>query len=267
MPRLPALRLLRPLLALLALLPSRPAAAQETASDPHAVQPERPTVATHAFTVAPGWVEIEAGLEWDRYRNRADGIAGPVVIKIGLAQRLQLDLDGVLLRAPGGGRAGFGDLALGLKWHVLHGTPLLSDFAVVASVKAPTAPTSNGLGTGTTDVTLVLVSSHELGPISMDLNFGYTRRSGSGARAPRVASLWTAAFGGPLIGALGWVAELYGYPGTAGPEGAAPIVALLGGPSLLVHPWLHLDAGIIVPIAGPQPGAVYAGGVWNVGRL
>src|ERR1700688_2765409 len=29
-----------------------------TARDPHSVQPERPTVATHAGTVAPGWVEL-----------------------------------------------------------------------------------------------------------------------------------------------------------------------------------------------------------------
>ncbi len=267
MPGLPGLRLLRPLLALLVLLVSRPGAAQETASDPHAVQPERPTVATHAFTVAPGWVEIEAGLEWDRYRDRTDGFTGPVVLKIGLAPRLQLDLDGVVLRPPGGGRAGLGDLAIGIKWHALRGAPVLGDFALVATVKAPTAPTAGGLGSGTTDASLVVVSSHELGPVSMDLNLGYTRRSGPGTRAPRAASLWTAAFGGPVAGALGWVAELYGYPGTAGPAGAAPIVALLGGPSLLVRPWLHLDAGIIVPVQGPQPGAVYAGGVLNVGKL
>jgi len=35
--------------------------------DPHEAQPERPTVATHAGTVAPGWVEFEAGSEFDRY--------------------------------------------------------------------------------------------------------------------------------------------------------------------------------------------------------
>ena len=33
----------------------------DTAKDPHAAQPERPTVATHAGTVARGWFEIETG--------------------------------------------------------------------------------------------------------------------------------------------------------------------------------------------------------------
>src|SRR5437764_1362781 len=49
------------------------AEAQEPPFDPHAVQPERPTVATHAGTVAPGWSEIEAGIERDRYADGSHG--------------------------------------------------------------------------------------------------------------------------------------------------------------------------------------------------
>jgi hypothetical protein len=138
---------------------------------------------------------------------------------------------------------------------------------VIPSLKLPTAPTASGLGTGTTDVGLLLISSHQLGPVSMDLNVGYTRRSGDGTRAPRNASLWTASFGGPVLSGLGWTAEVYGFPGTSGAAGTPAIVALLGGPTLLVRAWLALDAGVIVPLAGPQPRALYAGGVWNIGRL
>lgn len=29
--------------------------------------------------------------------------------------------------------------------------------------------------------------------------------------------------------------------------------------------WLVLDAGVIVPVAGPQPHAVYMGATYNVG--
>lgn len=60
---------------------------------------------------------------------------------------------------------------------------------------------------------------------------------------------------------------MYGYPGTAGPAGAAPIVAALAGPTLSLRSWLAVDGGVIVPITGPQPRAVYAGVVWNVGHL
>ena len=101
----------------------------------------------------------------------------------------------------------------------------------------------------------------------MDLNVGYTRRSSNGTLAPRSASVWTASFGGPAHGALGWVGELYGYPATSGPAGAPPIVALLAGPTLQVRRWLTLDGGVIAPITGPQPRALYLGVVYNVGRL
>src|SRR5215467_14475818 len=62
------------------LLPSA-VRAQTPPPDPHAAQPERPTVATHAGTVAPGWVEIEAGAELDRYDGDVSGLAVPVVTK------------------------------------------------------------------------------------------------------------------------------------------------------------------------------------------
>lgn len=256
-----------PLAATVALLAAAVAAAQEPPRDPHAVQPERPTVATHAYTVAPGWLEIEAGVELDRYPDGSWGATAPVVLKIGLASRLQLDLDGAVLHPPQGGTTGIGDLAVGLKWRVLDGAPLLGDFSVLPSLKVPTASAASGLGTGTTDVGLLLISSHQLGPISLDINLGYTRRDGANTRAPRSASLWTVSFGGSVVAGLGWTAEVYGYPGTSGPAGQAPIVAFLVGPTLLARSWLALDAGVIVPVSGPQPRALYAGGVWNMGRL
>jgi len=255
-----------PLLAVLWPLAAA-AAAQEAPRDPHAVQPERPTVATHAYTVAPGWLEIEAGLEFDRYADHASGGSAPVVFKVGLRSHLQLDLDASLVRPAAGTGFGVGDLAVALKWRLADRAPIVGDFAVIPSLKLPTAPTASGLGTGTTDVGLVLVSSRQIGPVELDLNVGYTHRSGPEAYAPHTATLWTASFGGPVSGGLGWTAELYGYPATAGPAGAASIVALLGGPTLLVRPWLAFDAGVIVPLTGPQPTAFYCGTVYNVGRL
>jgi hypothetical protein len=84
---------------------------------------------------------------------------------------------------------------------------------------------------------------------------------------PTSATLWTVSFGGPLAGPVGWVAECYGLPATPGPAGLASIVALLGGPTLAVRTWLAFDAGVIIPVTGPQLRALYAGGVYNVGQL
>src|SRR5690242_20846335 len=60
--------------------------ADSTAPDPHAVQPERPTVATHAYTVAPGWVEIETGVERDDAGGGATALGIPTEVKVGLTR-------------------------------------------------------------------------------------------------------------------------------------------------------------------------------------
>lgn len=235
--------------------------------DPHAVQPERPTVATHAYTVAPGWAEIETGVERDRYPG-THVLTVPTVLKLGVGTREQLDVSvsGIHGTPDGATGTGLGDVSAGLKLHVLDAAPILGDVAVQPSLKLPTGSTRDGFGTGTTDVSLLLISSHQFGPAELDVNVGATRRSGDGANAPTTASLWTAAIGFPLAGAMGWTAELYGYPGTGGPAGSAPIVAVLTGPTFGVREWLAMDAGFIAPIAGPQPHALYAGLVWNMGR-
>jgi hypothetical protein len=240
-------------------------AAAQKPDDPHAVQPERPTVATHAGTVAPGWIEIETGVEHDRFEPTVSQTLTPTVVKIGLVSHVQLDLFGSAVRNAAG--TGFGDAGVAVKWRVADDAPFFGDIALQPAVKFPSGSADRGTGTGTTDASLLLISSHDLGAVSMDINVGYTRRSGNGSIAPQNASLWTISFGGPAAGALGWTVECYGYPGTSGAGGSAPIVALLGGPTILVQPWLAFDAGLIVPLTGPQPHALYAGGVYNVGRL
>src|SRR5919201_3883604 len=87
-----------------------------TVRDPHAVQPERPTIATHAGTVARGWIELEEGGEWDRFDDGTRGFVAPTNLKIGLASRAQLNVLVNLVRdrrtnAP----LLFGDLAIGVK--------------------------------------------------------------------------------------------------------------------------------------------------------
>ena len=75
----------------LAPVPRVAPAASET-GEPHTVQPERPTIATHAHTVAPGWVEVESGLERDHFADASRGLTGSLVAKVGLARRLQLNV-------------------------------------------------------------------------------------------------------------------------------------------------------------------------------
>lgn len=239
-----------------------------TARDSRSVQPERPTIATHAGTVARGFLELEEGGEWDKAPDGSRTFLAPTNLKIGLGSRAQLNLLVNIIsdRAIGGGFFAAGDITVGVKYRIVDDDPILGDFAVLPAIKLPTASRS-GAGTGTTDFSLLLISSHQLGPVAMDLNVGQTRRSGNGTSAPKTAGIWTASFGWPVSGPFGATAEIFGYPRTTGPLGTKGTAALLIGPTYLARAWLALDAGIIAPITGPQPRAIYTGFVWNLGCI
>jgi hypothetical protein len=106
-----------------------------------------------------------------------------------------------------------------VKWRLLDDAPILGDFAILPSIKAPTGSIARGTGTNTTDASFLLISSHDLNGIAMDLNAGITRRSGQwGGRSSHGDGVDRVVRRG-LAGNVGWVAELFGYPGTGGPAG------------------------------------------------
>ena len=230
---------------------------------PRSVQPERPSVATPAGTVAMGFAEIETGVESDRISDGTHATQIPTLLKLGLSKRTQLAV-ALPVSSATDVALGQGDVTVGLKWRVAENRPSIQDVAILPSVKFPTG---GARGTGTTDVSVLLINSRTVGPVGVDLNVGMTWRSGDGSQSPQTSTLWAAAAGIPLRGAFGWALECYGLPGTSGPSGSAPIVALLTGPTWVLRPELALDAGIIVPLTGPQPRAIYLGMVANVGRL
>jgi hypothetical protein len=155
---------------------------------------------------------------------------------------------------------------VGLKWRLLDQNPVLGDFPILPVVKFATGSADRGTGSGTRDLGVTVISSHELGPVAMDLNVAYNRLGASTYASGSDAALWTASFGVPVAGRLSWVVELFGAPTIDG-SGAPSTAALLTGPTFLLHPTLDVDAGIIAPFRGDRPNAVYAGLVWNVGQL
>jgi hypothetical protein len=224
--------------------------------DPHAVQPERPTVATHAGTVAPGWFEFETGVERDHFDRSASVFSTPTVFKFGIAPRAQLSLGGSVVSNDAG--TGSGDLFVGVKLRLLEDAPVVGDFAILPSITFPTGSPRLGFGSGQRQGGLLLISSHEFGGVAMDINLGYDAPHGW----PSHASLWTISFGGPIRGRLGWTLEGFGFN-----EDGGRTAAILAGPTYQPAKWLSFDTGLIVPLHGSQPHALYAGAVCNVGRF
>ena len=232
-------------------------------SNPRAAMPERPTVATHAFTVAPGYLELETGAERDANRDGTVAWSTPTVLKIGLASRAQAGLFASLVGPPGA-RTSIGDLAAGIKYRPADDLQIVGALGVLPIVKFPTGDDAHG--TRTTDVSVIVISSHKFGDAALDVNVGYTRRSGDGSRAPKDATGWTVSGGLPLGGDAGLALEVFGYPRTTGAAGAPSSIALLGGPTWQLGESTVIDAGVIVRLQGPQANAVYAGVTRNLGR-
>jgi len=233
--------------------------------DPHAAIPERPTVATHAYTIAPGWTELESGLELDRL-GTAHVFSTPTTLKLGLASHLQVEMSAAWIRLSDSATvSGAGDLLLALKWRIADSLPVIGDFAIQPAVRIPTG--SDAIGAHAVVGSLLLISSQHYGPVEVDANLGWFTRLSERGDAPYTATLWTVSAGTPVHGALGWTAEVFGFPGTHGAAGTAPYVGFLTGPTFTVREWLVLDAGGIIPLSGPQAHAFYAGLTWNLGRL
>lgn len=219
--------------------------------------------------MAPGYVEIEVGLQGIHPAPGSSRLDAPGLVKIGMSAHVQLDVfvDWSRTRVGQQTGSGVGDTALGLKWRVLDEAPVLGDFAVQSTVKLATGSVAQATGTGTTDLNVLLISSHATGPLSLDVNVGYTYRSGNGSLAPKHATLWTISPAFTLFGRLGWTAEVFGYPAARGTGGHAPEVGMTTGPTLVLNPSVVIDAGAVINVWGLGANAVYVGLTWNVGRL
>ncbi|HEX9107239.1 MAG TPA: hypothetical protein VF832_08420, partial [Longimicrobiales bacterium] len=145
------------LLAMLGALAAQRAAAQDSIPDWRVAQPERPTVATHAYAVAPGVLEIEAGVAALRPAGGAETDV-PLVAKFGMAPRAQLEVQwGWTHRreppipAPPGLPAaiqqdetnGLIDVAFALKLRLLENAPLLANLSMQPSLKLPSGSSAS----------------------------------------------------------------------------------------------------------------------------
>ena len=231
-------------------------AAPVSAQSPREANPERPTYATHAYAVAPGYLEVEQGLSVRGVSSYADGTSWDVAVKVGVTPNLQAEVFGPFY-ARGAGGGGVGDLGLALK--VRGDLSRRVAIALVPAVTAPTGSGAKGLGAGRALGAATAVLSADLpASLHVDLNAG---PAGVGAGTPQwfFSSSWSWS-----PGRLGLTAECFAYtPGAAGPR----FEGILGAFTARVAPWVVLDAGGVRRIASGSPNSLFVGLTTNLGRV
>ena len=231
------------------------AGASAAAQSPRAANPERPTFATHAYAVAPGYAELEQGLAARGSTSLREQTSWDVNLKLGVSRHVQVGLFGPLYARTSAG-AGVGDLGVAVKLR----TDLSSRAAValVPSLTAPTGSEARGLGAGRALAGLVGVISADLPGVHVDVNAG-PQAIGAGA-----AQWFMSLSGSRTLGRAGVTGELFQF--TAG--GAGPRLAgVLGAVTIRLAEWAVLDAGGAAGATAATPDQVFVGITTNLGRL
>ncbi len=225
------------------------------AQSPRMANPERPTYATHAYAVAPGYVELEQGVSATGISSLAEGTVWSMALKLGITPSLQAEFFGPLYaRTPSGG--GVGDLGLSLKFRTdLSGK---SAVALIPAATAPTGSVAKGLGAGQALGSLTAVYSVDLpASVHVDLNAG---PAGLGAGTVQWFFSASGSWGGSTIGVT---AECFDFtPGAAGPR----LAGLLGALTVRVAPWAVMDAGGQWGTTRSSPNALFLGVTTNLGK-
>ena len=186
----------------------------------------------------------------------------PIAIRFAVSSRvlLEADIDAVVSqRATGEGRAtGFGDCQFGIQTVLFHEHEASPGVALAYYIKAPTASSSKGLGTGRVDHELTALVSKTFDKTTLDFNAiyllaGRTSRNGhasSGQGAFAVSEGLTKRFG--VQG------EVSGFSRNDEQTGAMVSLAVL---TCQVNERLVLDAGVRFGLTHGAPSSGFVAGM------
>lgn len=220
------------------------------ADDSPSVTPYRPSVSTPAALSAPGWLEIEAGVQNSRGDDPLRRASLPYTLKLAFTPDwgIRIGGDAIVRQAGADGSTliGGGDTAMVLKrrFAVSEG----SAFGLELGIKLPTARA--GLGSGHPDVGVNGIYSSDFAENwHADINVIATRIGDGGGEVGRWQQSWAAAFSRNLTEQWGVVAEVSGTQQSGSARTAQALVAA----SYAFSRALTLDIGVsrgLTPAAG-----------------
>ena len=200
-------------LAFVAMGAGADARAESTDSPEVAVTPYRPTVSTPAALSAPGWLEVESGLQGVDAGGSTHRDSLPYSLKLAFSADWGVRIGGEAWVqnpvAPGERISGAGDTSLVLKRRFAVNDQ--TAFGLEFGVTAPTARGGDHSGSGKTDYTATGIYSVDFAhSLHADINLGVTQLGVANPATSRRQTLWAAAVQDGVSEKWGIVAELSG---------------------------------------------------------
>jgi len=150
------------------------AAAQEPERE--AIEPDRPDVTNGTHIVDIGLLQIELGGLYTHAGTNQHAAGTPFTARVGLFDWLEarVGTDGLLMQGDGfSSVTGIGNVQVGAKlrlWADPGGIPVLS---ILPTVNIPEASVQKGLGSGTADYTIAVLTGTDIGRHAhVDVNYG-----------------------------------------------------------------------------------------------
>jgi hypothetical protein len=224
------------------------------ADDSPTVTPYRPSVSTPAALSAPGWLEVEAGVQNSRADDPTRRASLPYTLKLAFTPDWGIRIGGDAIvdqvGADGSGLRGGGDTTAVLKRR--FAIDEASAFGLELGAKLPTARA--GLGSGHSDAGVNGIYSSDITEDwHTDINLLGTHIGGVGAGVSHWQKSWAAALSRNLTGQWGVVGELSGTQQT----GVARTTQGLVAASYALARAVTLDIGV-------SRGLSTASGGWSV---
>jgi hypothetical protein len=151
------------------------------------IEPDRPDVTNGTHIVDIGLLQIEIGGLYTQASSMQHAAGTPFTARVGLFDWLEarIGTDGLLTQTDGfTSVTGIGNVQVGTKlrlWADPGGIPVL---AILPTVNIPAASSEKGLGSGTADYTLALLTGTDIGRHAhVDVNYGIGS-IGAGAGEP-----------------------------------------------------------------------------------
>jgi len=214
-----------------------------------AVVPYRPSVATPADLPAPGWPELEAGIQWAKGGDTARSQSSPVTFKLAWNESWAIligtDIHDWQRAYDGATASSGGDTTLTLKYKL----PIDEHLALGAELGVALPTARPPIGTGATDWAANGIASFDYPGVHVDVNFAGVHLGSVDAGQGPWQGGWAIAASHPLSDTFGVTGEFSGVA----QRGTSAQTQALAAFNYNVSPALVLDVATAAGLSRASP--------------